>query len=95
MSGKWQRQEPRALPPDWGARRRAVRERAAGQCEATEDGSRCQSQGSECDHAVHRDDHRIESLQWLCEEHHQAKTQREAQEGARRLRAKLRHPMNR
>lgn len=95
MSGQWHHNNRRQLPPDWAARRRAVRERAGDQCEAVENGTRCTRQGSECDHAVHRDDHRIESLQWLCSDHHTEKTQAEARAASQAIRAKGKHPMSR
>ena len=95
MSGKWHHNNRRSLPRDWKARRRAVRERAGGQCEAVDNGVRCTNEGVECDHAVHRDDHRIEALAWLCDDHHKVKTQAEARQASKTIRAKAKHPMSR
>lgn len=68
------------LPADWNQRVATVHRRAAGRCEHV-DGQRCPLAGAQVDHAVHRDDHRIEALQLLCDPHHRTKTQAEAAAG--------------
>lgn len=106
-SGKWKSsRRATSLPPDWSARRRACAERAGGRCEANSQitdwgrefahGTRCERPGAEADHALGRDDHRVEALQWLCEPHHAKKTQKEAQQARaarkRPPRREERHP---
>ena len=66
------------LPKDWQARKRIVRDRAGGRCEAVQRGRRCPYPGSECDHVIAGDDHRLSNLAWLCHDHHQVKTTAEA-----------------
>jgi hypothetical protein len=80
----------RDLPPDWEKRRQERKAIAGGRCEAmsritaggrTYDfGIRCDREGAEADHHRSRDDHRVESLRWLCPLHHKRKTQREARQ---------------
>lgn len=78
------------LPGDWRTRRDRTRTRAHGQCEAMLDnGTRCPAPGTECDHITRGDNHDLTNLAWLCSDHHQAKTQREAA-AARRARTVLR-----
>lgn len=78
------------LPGDWRTRRDRTRRRAHGQCEATLDnGTRCPSPGTECDHVERGDNHDLSNLAWLCSHHHKVKTQREATE-ARAARTVLR-----
>lgn len=89
----WSSSNRRAeLPPDWGARRDRRLRADAWRCrQILEDGSRCTALATEVDHAVHRDDHRHDSLQSLCKDHHAQKTAQEGVQGrqAKKDRAKL------
>jgi hypothetical protein len=83
MSGKWAGSTRRdTLPPDWRKRRAQRRALAGGRCEWIKgNGRRCETEcwdDGECDHWVDRNDHRLESLRWLCHKHHARKTQAEA-----------------
>lgn len=83
------------LPSDWKTRRAAVRARASGQCEHIESGLRCLVLGAECDHIVPGDDHNLTNLQWLCRDHHAAKTKVENAQSRwryRQTRETERHP---
>ena len=91
----WDDYRRQQLPSNWETLKRQVKQRAKGQCEAVERGTRCQDQGTECHHAGAPNDHRPESLQWLCADHHEAITQRQSWEGQIRRQAKLMHPMQR
>lgn len=92
-SGKWKSSDRRQhLPANWRALRLEVADRAHWICEWVEAGQRCSAKGSECDHIGDRDDHRIEMLRWLCSAHHQADTQRRAQEARRKYAEPLRAP---
>lgn len=72
------------LPSDWRKRRDIVSNRAGGQCEhILDNGTRCTSPGTECDHITRGDDHDLTNLAWLCSLHHRQKTQREAAEARR------------
>ena len=62
------------LPKDWRQRRLKVKERSGGQCEAVNDGVRCQQEGTECHHTGSRTDHRLEKLQWICSPCHKQRT---------------------
>lgn len=75
------------LPRDWAKRRAKVKARAGGQCEWITDGTRCQRPGNECDHIINNDDHSLTNLQWLCAPHHKVKTQAEAKQASRSIRA--------
>ncbi|MGH2670099.1 MAG: HNH endonuclease [bacterium] len=94
----WERSTRRQrLPDNWDEIRTPVRNRAAGQCEAVDDGIRCPAPGVECDHIIPGDDHRPENLQWLCGWHHGRKSGSEggrASAAARRNRRRKppRHP---
>lgn len=69
------------LPHDWPAIRARVRKRAGGQCEwVLDNGQRCPTPGTDCDHVIPNDDHSMGNLQWLCHPHHKIKT---AQDNAR------------
>jgi 5-methylcytosine-specific restriction protein A len=75
----WETSDRRGrLPDDWDARRRIVRRRAGGLCQADPPSPGCLIIGTECDHIVSGDDHRIANLQWLCGPCHAAKTSRDA-----------------
>lgn len=83
------------LPGDWETRRRRVRARAGGQCEHVGRSGRCPRPGAECDHIARGDDHSLDNLQWLCREHHAAKTQveaRQARQAQSPRRPARRHP---
>lgn len=75
------------LPADWEQRRQSVKRRAGGRCEKTTNGKRCPQPGTECDHRDRGDDHRLSNLQWLCTDHHRAKTIAEAQQARNAMRA--------
>lgn len=74
------------LPRDWPKRREATKRRAGGRCEGIDlerTGTRahvsgCNGIGTDCDHDVRGDDHRLTNLRWLSAECHKAKTQAEA-----------------
>lgn len=83
------------LPPNWSELRRIVCRRADGQCERVVDGLRCTARGTDCHHAGHRDDDRPEVLEWLCADHHDQETQRQAHEGQIRQLARGLHPRHR
>lgn len=91
------------LPSDWKKRREETARRAGWRCEAPlEMGARCPEPGSECDHVVNVRSaqgeamgdavHALSNLQWLCREHHNAKTQAEAKAAGAYRRAQGRHP---
>lgn len=78
MAGGWFGSTRRdRLPADWRERRFRVRLRAGGLCEWVEGGRRCRRPGSDCDHIIPGDNHRLSNLQWLCRPHHLAKSSRE------------------
>lgn len=82
------------LPADWKYRRVGVRARAADQCEAAiAPGIRCPYAGTECDHIVNNDDHSLDNLAWLCEDHHRTKTLAEAERARSAMYARGRHPV--
>lgn len=87
----WTGDRSNTLPPDWHKRRGAVKARARGICEHPG----CAAPGTDCHHAGHREDHSLESLMWLCAEHHKAITQQQAKAARRAQLDKLRHPMSR
>ncbi len=79
MPGHWQGAADRArFPKDWPHRRAKRREIAEGRCEWIKaNGIRCNTEcwdDGECDHHGDRNDHRIESLRWLCKKHHGRKS---------------------
>lgn len=84
----WQSSRRRKDPPGWSALRRAVIERAQGQCEyhtppsdQTPMAIRCSFPGKDVDHIVNLANGGSDSLvnlQLLCEWHHKQKTQAEA-----------------
>ena len=82
------------LPNNWPKIRAAVRRRSGGQCEQIrpETGQRCLNKATEVHHAVHREDHRVESLADLCAACHMEHTRREQAEGYAKMRAKATHP---
>ena len=80
------------LPADWEARRRAVRDRARGLCQATRHAPDCDGVGTDCDHIVQGDDHGLDNLQWLSHACHKAKTERENADRNARRAAMRRHP---
>lgn len=94
----WSNEQRRSaeLPRDWPTRRRQVEARAGGQCEQVQaNGERCPNRGTECHHAGDRDDHRLESLQWLCRDCHEVETQWQAKVEKVLQQAKLVHRMQR
>lgn len=95
MSGKWVHNNRRPLPRDWKARRRVVRDRAGGQCEAIDNGVRCTAVGTDCDHINDNLDHSPSNLRWLCRTHHNMHTQKQAKAASKAIRAKAKHPMSR
>lgn len=63
------------LPDDWPKLRAQVRKRAGNRCEwVLDDGTRCPTNGTDCDHVTPGDDHSLGNLQWLCHPHHKVKT---------------------
>lgn len=81
------------LPSDWPQRREQVKARAQGRCQAAAHEPECSGIGSECDHVVAGDDHRLSNLQWLSGPCHRAKTKREAQAAKDAIRAARRRPI--
>jgi 5-methylcytosine-specific restriction enzyme A len=67
------------LPSNWSDLVRQVKARAGGRCEwrLPKTGARCPRPGTDCDHKVPGDDHRLQNLQWLCAHHHGQKSSRE------------------
>ncbi len=81
------------LPSNWQQLRRIVEQRAGGRCEDMSDGRRCTEPGTDCDHVIPGDDHRLENLQWMCRFHHLRKTQSEnTKRKPRQKREPERHP---
>ncbi len=78
---------------EWERIRQATKARAGGRCEWIASGERCTRPGTECDHVGDRRDH--SRTQWLCADHHAAKTQAQAQAARREQLAKLEHPATR
>ena len=76
----WQTGRRDQLPPDWRRRRLLVKARAHGRCEWIDRGTRCMTEGSDCDHRIRGNDHSLANLQWLCRPHHDLKTRREARD---------------
>lgn len=92
MPGGWTTSSRRSrLPHDWAMRRAAVCTRANGQCEYIDQDTklRCLFQGSECDHVIHGDNHDLDNLQWLCTDHHAAKSSSEGNQAKRERRQRL------
>ena len=74
----WSTSDRRArLPANWSTLRRDVKRRANGICEWISNGARCARPGTDCDHIRQGDNHALTNLQWLCTEHHWAKTKQE------------------
>ena len=86
------------LPRDWAKRRRAVKKRAGGLCEAANHVEAsayvegCDGIGTECDHIINNDDHSLTNLQWLSTPCHLAKTLTEATEARGRVARKRTTP---
>lgn len=79
MPGGWEGAGDKSrFPPDWPHRRNQRRALAQGRCEWIKaNGARCNVDcwdDGECDHHEDRNDHRIESLRWLCKKHHGRKS---------------------
>jgi hypothetical protein len=95
MPGGWQGSTRlNTLPDNWPHLRAQRRHIAEGRCEWIKaNGARCNRpcwDDGECDHAVHRNDHRIESLRWLCKTHHGRKSSREGNDAHRERPSRLR-----
>jgi 5-methylcytosine-specific restriction protein A len=84
----WQESDRRSrLPANWPALVAKVKKRAKGQCEwRLPSRKRCPREGSECDHRVAGDDHRLSNLQWLCDFHHGKKSSLEGRQAKAALR---------
>jgi 5-methylcytosine-specific restriction protein A len=93
------------LPDNWPALRGATKKRARAtsklgyaQCEARlPSGKRCPREGTDCDHVIPGDDHRLANLRWLCGFHHDKKSAAEgraaqAAKKASRYRPREEHP---
>ena len=75
----WSTSDRRArLPDNWGQLCRQVKARARGMCEAEQHDPRCDGLGTDNDHIIPGDDHRLENMQWLSGPCHRAKTARES-----------------
>src|SRR5690625_3078784 len=83
------------LPSDWSTIRKRIKTRANGQCEQLIDGTRCPNPGTDCHHVGEPDDHRDESLQWLCRDCHNVETAKEQRREQIINQARLLHPMRR
>lgn len=90
MSGHWTSSTRRTrLPTNWPQLRTAVRTRAGERCEhRNPDGSRCPNPGTDCDHINPGDNHDLANLQWLCAQHHRAKSSAEGNAAMRMAAAK-------
>lgn len=81
------------LPENWPALVRAAKKRAKAtsklgieQCEARlPSGRRCPRVGSDVDHIIPGDDHRLRNLRLLCGTHHDRKSSREGREARERI----------
>lgn len=76
-----------ALPRDWNARRRTVRQLAGGRCACCPREARV----GFCDHVIGRAEggsDGIDNLQWLCKGCHEAKTREEIKRGHERRAAR-------
>lgn len=80
------------LPPNWERLRARVIRRAGGQCEASTNGRRCPTPGTDVDHITRGDDHDLDNLQLLCRDHHNVKTSAEAQQARREQRQTSQRP---
>lgn len=74
------------LPANWPQIVREIKRRARGRCQATTHHPHCTGEGTDVDHIIEGDDHRLANLQLLSTICHRAKTAREA---AERNRAKV------
>lgn len=79
------------LPPNWQTLRREAKRRAKGQCEDTRNGKRCTRKGRDLHH-TNRDNHTLDTMQWLCRPCHNRHTNRQAKaaQHARYIEAKKR-----
>ncbi|MFC4494925.1 HNH endonuclease [Streptomyces ovatisporus] len=86
MANNWSSSDRKArLPSNWAKLRLRVLRRDGYRCMHIEiTGSRCTADATDVDHIKAGDDHSMTNLQSLCREHHQVKTQQEAQAGRRR-----------
>ena len=66
------------LPANWPQLCRQVKTRANGRCQAEKHDPRCDGIGTDNDHIIPGDDHRIENMQWLSGPCHRAKTAHES-----------------
>ncbi|WP_159795672.1 HNH endonuclease [Puerhibacterium puerhi] len=74
------------LPKDWQAIRHRVFRRDGGRCcIPLPDGRRCPNAATQVDHIIPGDDHSLDNLQSICDDHHRVKS---SSEGARALNAK-------
>lgn len=88
-SNWWKSNRRQELPADWAKIRERVRRRAGGRCEhRSPSGYRCKARGTDADHALGRDIHDENALQWLCPTHHKRKTAEESREAKRAIRRK-------
>lgn len=87
MSGNWEGSDRKdRLPKSWPGLCARVKERDRHRCTWRGDddgdgldraGRRCWKRGTEVDHIVPGDDHRLRNLRTLCKGHHRAKSSRE------------------
>lgn len=96
MSG-WNGSDRRSrLPGDWPDRVKEVHRRDGGRCTwRLPSGARCPRRGTDVDHRINNDDHRLSNLQLLCGHHHSKKTAFEARIGKAKKRPKRRRPPER
>lgn len=92
LTAGWTGRRRGQLPTDWAAIRARIRVRAADRCEYVDVSGRCPSPGTDCHHTGRGDDHREQSLQWLCADHHAEQTRRQAAAARATARAAARHP---
>jgi 5-methylcytosine-specific restriction protein A len=97
MTHNWDSSRRRKDPPGWSATRKAVIDRADGQCQHIPEGEtqtqRCYLQGTDVDHIVNvaqGGSEELDNLQLLCTWHHKQKTAKEA--AANRVKRTERHP---
>lgn len=66
------------LPSDWGFLVAEVKKRDRGRCTwRLKSGKRCPRPGTDVDHKIPGDDHRMSNLALLCADHHARKSSRE------------------
>ncbi len=95
MSSGWEGSDRKSrLPENWAELVRKVKARDGNRCtwRLPRSGSRCPRPGTEVDHRVPGDDHRMWNLRLLCAFHHAQKSAREGTQAREKLKASGRRP---